>query len=131
MFVDWSKDGLEICVNNKWNPSHILPVGKYDSAVGHRVDVKLGNLILAGAELLMTLECTFKSKLSKAAFAIELMIIMLSNVTKKATKVFNHCVMLFEVEQVDVNWTIMSADVHWIASSTIVFKITKKINRDV
>ena len=39
--------------------------------------------------------------------------------------------MLFEVVQVNVVWTIMSADVHWMASSTDDIKITEKVDRDV
>ena len=46
------------------------------------MDVKRGHVILAGAELLMTLECTFKSKLSKAELAEEFITIMCSNVTE-------------------------------------------------
>ena len=71
--VNWSKDGFEVYVNYERSPSHVLPVGELDSAVGLREDVRRGNVILAGAELLMTLDCTFKSKLTKAALAEELM----------------------------------------------------------
>ena len=90
--------------------------------------MKRGDVVIASAELLMTLECTFKSKLSKAALAEELMTIMFSNVTEEPTKILNPCVMLFEEEQVDVDWTIMSADVHWMASCTDVIKITKEVD---
>ena len=39
--------------------------------------------------------------------------------------------MLFEVEQVNVDWTIVSAFVHWMAGFTDVIKITEKVDRDV
>ena len=39
--------------------------------------------------------------------------------------------MLFEVEQVNVDWSFMSSDVHWMASFTDVIKITVKFDLDV
>ena len=51
-------------------------------AVGLRENVKRGDVTLAGAEVLMTLECTLNSKFSKATLAEEFMIIMCSNVTE-------------------------------------------------
>ena len=39
--------------------------------------------------------------------------------------------MLFEVEQVNVDWTIVSAYVHWMSGFTDVIKITEKVDRDV
>ena len=39
--------------------------------------------------------------------------------------------MLFEDEMVNLDWIIMSSDVHWMASFTDVIKLTEKVDRDV
>ena len=76
------KDGFEVCVNNERSSSHVLPVGELDSVVGHRKDVKRGNVILSSAQLLLPLVFTLMFEMTKAALAEECMSIICSHVTE-------------------------------------------------
>ena len=90
--------------------------------------MKRGDVILACAELLVTLEHTFKLKMSEAPLAENFLPITCSNVTEWPTKVLYPRVVLFKVKKVDVNWTIDSAYVHWMACFTDVIKITEEVD---
>ena len=39
--------------------------------------------------------------------------------------------MLFKVEHANVDWIILSANVHWMESFTDVIKITENVDRDI
>ena len=80
--VECKMDALEVCLNNELSPSHILPVGKFDSAFVVRENVKRGDVILTSAQMLVPLVCTFKFEMTKAALAAKHLSIACSNVTK-------------------------------------------------